>query len=88
MALDFTNAWPFNKMVEQTADGQAMVYIPKMYVKNEKLPDTATYAGKYAYLIAPDKIDDTWHVHPALPYSCLRFRRPDADLYLRRMVGA
>lgn len=65
MALDFTNAWPFNKMVEQTADGQAMVYIPKMYVKNEKLPDTATYAGKYAYLIAPDKIDDTWHVHPA-----------------------
>lgn len=65
MALDFKNAWPFNKMVEQTADGQAMVYIPKMYVKNEKLPDTATYAGKYAYLIAPDKIDDTWHVHPA-----------------------
>lgn len=65
MALDFTKAWPFNKMVEQTVDGQAMVYIPKMYVKNEKLPDTATYAGKYAYLIAPDKIDDTWHVHPA-----------------------
>lgn len=65
MALDFTKAWPFNKMVEQTVDGQEMVYIPKMYVKNEKLPDTATYAGKYAYLIAPDKIDDTWHVHPA-----------------------
>lgn len=65
MALDFKNAWPFNKMVEQTVDGQSMIYIPKMYVKNEKLPDTATYAGKYAYLIAPDKIDDTWHVHPA-----------------------
>jgi len=64
MALDFTNAWPFNKIQPATIDGQSMVYIPKIYVNNTKLTD-GPYAGKYQYSIAPDKISDDWHLHPA-----------------------
>lgn len=65
MAIDFSNVWPYNAMKKVTVDGQEMVGIPKIYVRNMVLPNTSKYAGKYAYLIAPNKIDDTWHVHPA-----------------------
>ena len=61
---DFSKVWPYNEIKTVTVDGQQMARIPKIYVNNTKLT-SGPYAGKYAYLIAPDKIDDTWHVHPA-----------------------
>lgn len=65
MAIDFSNVWPYSEMKTETVDGQEMVYIPKIYVCNTKLPDTSKYAGKYRFSIAPEKLDDNWHVHPA-----------------------
>lgn len=63
--INFTNVWPFNEIHDVTSDGQAMVYIPKIYVRNTQLPATAAYAGKWQCSISNKKIDDSWHVHSA-----------------------
>lgn len=62
--IDFSHTWPFNEIREQTVDGQAMVYIPKIYVNNTKLTK-GKYAGKWQYSISGTKLDSSWHVHPA-----------------------
>lgn len=65
MAINFSNVWPYKEIKTVTVDGQEMVYIPKIYVCNTMLPNTAKYAKKWQYSIAPEKIDENWHVHPA-----------------------
>ena len=65
MAINFSNVWPYKEIKTVTVDGQEMVYIPKIYVCNTMLPNTSKYAGKVSYSIAKEKLDDTWHVHPA-----------------------
>jgi len=81
MALDLKNAWPFNKIQSVTVDGQAMIRLPKMYVNNTKLVE-GPYAGKYQYSIAPDKIDDNWHVHPAFMNKGKEMSAVDIGAYL------
>lgn len=61
---DFSKVWPYNEIKTVTVDGQQMVRIPKIYVNNTKLTK-GPYAGKYQYSIANEKIDSSWHVHPA-----------------------
>lgn len=62
--ISFSNVWPFCEFKDVTVDGQAMVYIPKIYVCNEKV-GSGPYAGKYQYSIAQKDFDKSWHVHPA-----------------------
>jgi len=63
MAIDFTTLWPYSEIKEVTVDGQKMVRIPRIYVKNVVL-DGGTYKGKSAYFMSKEKLDG-YHVHPA-----------------------
>ena len=49
-----SNIWPFSAMKEQTVDGQAMVFCPKIYICNE-VPGSGTYSGKPCYEISDYK---------------------------------
>lgn len=49
-----SNIWPFSAMKEQTVDGQAMVFCPKIYICNE-VPGNGTYSGKPCYEISDYK---------------------------------
>lgn len=49
-----SNIWPFSAMKEQTVDGQAMVFCPKIYICNE-VPGSGTYSGKPCYEISDHK---------------------------------
>lgn len=63
MAIDFTTLWPYSEIKEVTVDGQKMVRIPRIYVKNVVL-EGGTYKGKPAYFMSKEKLDG-YHVHPA-----------------------
>lgn len=67
--INFTNVWPYNAIKPVTVDGQAMIRIPKIYVKNGLLPKSSQYPGRLSYFIAKEKLDDDWHVHPAFVMS-------------------
>lgn len=49
-----SNIWPFSAMKEQTVDGQAMVFCPKIYICNE-VPGSGIYSGKPCYEISDYK---------------------------------
>ena len=79
--INFANVWPFNEIHDVTSDGQAMVYIPKIYVRNTQLPATAQYAGKWQYSISNHKIDDNWHIHPAFMNNGVEMRGIEIGKY-------
>ena len=63
MAIDFNNTYPWSDIREVTIDGQAMVWIPKFYVKTGKFT-SGTYTGKKFWLVSGEKLSG-YHVHPA-----------------------
>lgn len=66
--IDVSNMFPFNQMEQRTVDGQDMVYIPKIYVKNVSSLEDGPYKGRPAYYISDKKLDG-YHVHPAFMYN-------------------
>ena len=58
-----SDKWPWSEMKEVTVDGQQMVRIPRIYVKNCVLED-GEFKGKPAYFIAQRHLAG-FHVHPA-----------------------
>jgi len=81
MAINLTNVWPYSEIKEVEVDGQKMVRIPKIYVRNTQLPDSATYAGKWQYSIAKEQLDDDWHVHPAFMNAGVECSALDLSCY-------
>ncbi|MDD6698210.1 MAG: hypothetical protein PUE51_07690 [Veillonellaceae bacterium] len=63
MAIDFSTIWPYSEIKPVTVDGQAMVRIPRIYVKNGLL-ESGTHKGRLAYFISKEPLDG-YHVHPA-----------------------
>lgn len=64
MALDFTKEYPFNSFQSVTIDGEAMVKVPKFYVR-VYTPESGKYAGMKCWEVSEDRIDDSFHLHPA-----------------------
>ena len=62
MAQIDTDRFPYNQIEDRTVDGNAMVYIPKVYVKNEK-----TNGLIKRYISNVKKTG--FHVHPAFMQS-------------------
>ena len=56
----FEHNFPFNQM-EKRGD---FIFIPNIWVKNEKLPSGATEEDCFAYMIS-DKAKPNYHIHPA-----------------------
>ena len=79
MAIDFTTLWPYSEIKEVTVDGQKMVRIPRIYVKNVVL-DGGTYKGKSAYFMSKEKLDG-YHVHPAFMNGGSAARALDLSCY-------
>ena len=61
--IDVSNIFPYNKMEAVTVDGQAMVYIPKIWIRNTPLAAGATYADKIAYMIS-ERAQTGYHLAP------------------------
>lgn len=64
MSIDINSYFPYNKMKLVTVDGQQMLRIPRIYVKNETIPEGHMFAGKTSYFMA-EKPFKGYHVHPA-----------------------
>lgn len=64
MAIDFTNEYPFNSFKTVIVDGETMVKVPRFYVR-VYTPASGKYAGMKCWEVSEDKIDDTFHLHPA-----------------------
>lgn len=79
MAIDFTTLWPYSEIKEVTVDGQKMVRIPRIYVKNVVL-DGGTYKGKSAYFMSKEKLGG-YHVHPAFMNGGSAARALDLSCY-------
>lgn len=60
----FSGQYPWKGMVDVTVDGQAMVYVPKFYVKYGAAPTGSVRAGKMCHWIS-DHAKTGYHVHPA-----------------------
>lgn len=64
-AVGYFNSHPvFGGIMDVTIDGQAMVKIPKFYIKRAVLPVGSAYAGKECWLIS-DRPDEGFRLHPA-----------------------
>lgn len=63
MGIDINKFFPYNKMKLVTVDGQQMLRIPRIYVKNEVIGSGA-YAGKVAYFMNESPCKG-YHLHPA-----------------------
>lgn len=63
MSTDINKFFPYNKMKLVTVDGQQMLRIPKIYVKNEVI-SKGRFAGKTAFFMAEHPYKG-YHVHPA-----------------------
>lgn len=64
MAIDFSTTYPWSTMETVTIDGQAMVKIPKFYVKYGVIPAGRPNAGKKGRWVSEKKFPD-YHIHPA-----------------------
>ena len=56
--------FPFNHMEKRQVDGINYIFVPNIWVRNEKLPQGATYEDCFAYMIS-DKAKPNYHIHPA-----------------------
>lgn len=61
--MDFSNMFPYNQITPVTVDGQSMVKIPKIYVRNTT-PTSGTYTGKPCWEMS-DYAETGFHAHPA-----------------------
>lgn len=61
---NFNKIYPWSDIESVTVDGQAMVKIPKFYVKYGEAPEGSEYAGKKCHWVSEIK-KDGYHVHPA-----------------------
>ena len=66
MSVNVDGVFPYNKIKGVVTDGQAMVYIPKFYVKHATIT-SGPRSGCYAHFISPT-LQDGYHVHPAFMY--------------------
>lgn len=64
MSINFNVTYPWSMIQPETIEGEAMVKIPKFYIKHHK-PSSGEYAGKKCWEISQEKIDSTYHCHPA-----------------------
>lgn len=64
MSIDFSKLYPWKGMELVTIDGQAMVKVPKFYVKVGLAPAGTDQAGKKCWWIS-DTPRTGYHVHPA-----------------------
>lgn len=64
MAIDVTNVYPYDAIADATIDGQAMVWIPKFYVKYGTIPTGRENEGKKAHWISEKPLSG-FHVYPA-----------------------
>lgn len=64
MAIDFNTIYPWSAMETVTIDGQAMVKIPKYYVKYGVIPEGRPNAGKKGRWVSEKKFPG-YHIHPA-----------------------
>ena len=62
--LDVSNMFPWNQMKEVTVDGQAMVFLPKIWIRNTALPKGTKYEDKVAYMFA-DGPASGYHLAPS-----------------------
>lgn len=62
--INLDDTFPYNAIKDVTIDGQAMIWYPKTYVRALELPETAQYAGKYAWQIS-EFPQEGFHVHRA-----------------------
>lgn len=62
--IDVTNLFPWNKMKAVTVDGQSMIFIPKIWIRNTPLPAGAKYADKLAYMFADGPVSG-YHLAPS-----------------------
>lgn len=60
----FERNFPFNQMKVREVDGMRYVFVPNIWVRNEKLSAGATYEDCFAYMIS-DKAKPNYHIHPA-----------------------
>ena len=68
MGIDLKNVYDYSKIAAATLDGQAMVEIPKFYIKVGTAAETSQQAGKKCYWISPHPRDG-FHIHPAFVYK-------------------
>ena len=64
MALDFTKLAPWKNIESVTIDGEAMVKIPKFYVKVGTAPAGTDQSGKKCWWVSPTARKG-YHIHPA-----------------------
>ena len=56
--------FPFNQMEKRQVDGNNYVFLPNIWVRNEKLAPGATRENCFAYMIS-DKPKTGYHIHPS-----------------------
>ena len=61
--LDSANLFPWNRVEDRTVDGQEVVFVPKVYVKNGVNGD----GNKYWSI--SDRRKTGYHLHPAFMYD-------------------
>ena len=60
----FEKIFPFNQMEKRQVDGRNFIFIPNIWVRNEKLPAGAERENCFAYMIS-DKPKTGYHIHPS-----------------------
>ena len=62
--VDFSGMYPWCDMEAVSIDGNAVVKVPKFYIKTEVLPDSSQHPGKRAFLVSGD-MGPGYRLHPA-----------------------
>ena len=62
--IDVSNIFPINKMKLVTVDGQAVIELPKTWIRNTPLAKGATYEDKVAYMFS-ERAQPGYHLAPS-----------------------
>ena len=62
--IDVSNIFPYNKMKLVTVDGQAVIELPKTWIRNTPLAKGATYEDKVAYMFS-ERAQPGYHLAPS-----------------------
>ena len=87
MSLDFTKISPWKDITDVTIDGQAMVKIPKFYVKYGLGPDGSTQASEPCWWVS-DHAKTGFHVHPAFMKAGAEIDQFYVGKYLANNAGS
>ena len=63
-SIDFSSMYPWSDMEAVSVDGNAVVKVPKFYIKTDVLPDSSQHPGKRAFLVSGD-MGPGYRLHPA-----------------------